>query len=883
MYLCGQLTGTFEWYGMPMMGGDGSGFLWSLDTNGNGRWFKTMGGQGSSESATALDVRGDRIAVVGYLSSNQPYVGNFPVYSLGTGTYKAFNAQFYNNGELEFCRMNQNDTQNYMQHDVVIDEGLHQIVFGYYKGTNVAWYPFNLTHTGTNPKMFVAKYGPSSPTVFSISAGPDKVTTCGTNVQLNGSTTPSSGVGFGWWPDMGFSGNYSKTPNANTSGPKDYIFYGHYQGCVSRDTVHVDLSNYNLTLTASESTAHCFGDTTLLSAVCSDPNATIAWTPNYRLTSAVNFNTNSFTNTSLNYVAEATINGCKARDTVYVQVHRKPSIDLPYQQFYQSYQMHTCIDLPIYADLGLAENNYSITPETNVTWQNDHSVVFGTDQLYYGGTITATSPEGCENEIVFTVYAYDYQPAPPIYSQPNDTVYLCPAAGYVYEEEFVVTTDILYNPNEFNFSWYSGWQVDSLDGLGWRDIEYWNHGHYELFPNSFGYPNSAYYVPLRFWNVEPGMDGFKYRAYIHDICSPRVYTDQMVLRVGPAFTDQSTELTICEGATDTIFVASANSNGLYQWQVFRNNEWTNLVANENNIQIDNELLILNNAFAGMDSLFRCRIDGCSPNLYSYSNPIPVTVQPNNFTIEGPFQTTGCLGDTIALYVETNGENFDAQWIRDGVAINNNVLGHAGFNNDTLYIQTALFNPNNHVYSCELFNTQCGQSFTASNLTVEINIPAAINWQLDQNELCSDDASIFIASASPSGGSYSGDGLTEDYINPSGNLPGTYELQYMYTDSTTGCISTAIQTVTIWALPIVTLELSSNSACLQSGPTSIEVVSSPAGGSIDAGSLQFEAATNSFSIPPSSGVYTLSYAYTDTHGCASGALTTFEALDTVAIQ
>jgi hypothetical protein len=883
MYLCGQLTGTFEWSGMPMIGGDGSGFLWSLDTNGNGRWFKTMGGQGSSESASALDVRGNRIAVVGYLSSNQPYVGKFPVYSLGTGTYKTFNAQFFNDGELEFCRMNQNDTQNFMQHDVVIDEGLNQIVFGYYKGTNVAWYPFTLTHTGTNPKMFVAKYGPSSPTVFTISAGPDKVTTCSTNVQLNGSTTPSSGVGFGWWPDMGFSGNYSKTPNANTGAPTDYIFYGYYQGCVKRDTVHVDLTNYNLSLTAIENTAHCFGDTSQLAAVCSDPNATIAWTPNYRLTSAVAFNTNSFTNTSLNYVAEATINGCKARDTVYVHVNRKPTIDLPYQQFYQTYQMHTCIDLPIFADLGLPENDYTITPETNITWQNDHSVVFSTDQLYYGGTIAATSPEGCENEIIFTVYAYDYQPAPPIYSQPNDTVYLCPAAGYVYEEEFLVTTDILYNPNDFNFSWYSGWQVDSLDGLGWRDIEYWNHGHYELFPNSVGYPNSAYYVPLRFWNVEPGMDGFKYRAYIHDICSPRVYTNQMVLRVGPAFTDQSTALTICEGATDTLFVASANSNGLYQWQVFRNNAWIDLLANEDNIQINDDQLILSNVFAGMDTLFRCRIDGCSPNFYSYSDPIVVSVQSNNLTIAGPFQTTGCLGETIALYVETNGGSFDAQWMRDGAAINNSVLGHTGFNNDTLFIQTNLFNPQNHVYRCELYNAQCGQNFTTSDLTVEINIPSAINWPLAQNELCADDEALLIATASPMGGIYSGSGLSGDYINPSLNLPGDYDIQYMYVDSTTGCSSTSIQTVTIWALPLVTVELSANSACIQNAAIPIEVTTAPIGGTIDADGLAFESATHSFPLPESSGIFTITYTYTDLHGCESSALTSFEALDTMAIQ
>ncbi len=883
MYICGQIIGTYEWSGMPMLGGDGSGYVMSLDTDGNGRWFKTMGGQGSYEQATNLDVRGDRVAVIGALSSNQPYVGNFPVYALASGTYKAFNAQFYTNGELEFCRMNQTDTQNFLQHDVVIDEGYNQLVFGYYKGTNIAWYPINLTHTGTNPKKFVAKYGPSAQTTFTISAGPDKTTTCGTNVQLNGSTTPSNGVGFGWWPDMGFSSNYSKTPIANTSEPRNYIFYGHYQGCIKRDTVFVALSNFNgLNIDAGSDQTICVGDTVALGAVSSDPAATIVWSPSYRLTSSTALNTNSFTNTSLNYVVEATVGNCKSRDTVYVHVHRKPAIVLPYQQFYQSYQMHTCIDLPIYADLGSSENTYSFSDESHITWQNDHSVIFNTDAFYYGGQLVAVSPEGCENELTFTVHVYDYQPGPPILNQPNDTIYLCPASGFVYEEEFMISADIPYLPEEFNFSWYGGWQVDSLDGLGWRDIEIWNYGHYELFPNSVGNPTSAYYVPLRFWNVEPEMDGYRYRAYINDICSPRVYTDQMVLRVGPAFTDQTSALIVCEGATDTLFVEAANNTGVYQWQVWRDSAWTDLTADETHLQIQNNQLIVVNVTAGMDSLFRCRIEGCSPALFTYSDEIALTVQPNDISVSGPFQSEGCLGENIALHVEATGGTFDVQWMRDGIALTANSVGHGGINNDTLWINTALFNPIGHEYSCQLFNTQCGQNFNTDIWNVDLDIPVSINWELNDNSLCIDDDLLFVATASPEGGVYNGPGLNDLFLNPAQVGPGSYALTYTYTDEGTGCICSAEQTVTVWELPAIQMAFSHYQACINS-TNSIQVFASPANGTISAPGLDFDMESSSFTVPSSAGTFIVDFTYTSAQGCTNSTNSTFYALDTTTIS
>lgn len=882
MYICGNMSGVYNWANLAMNGGDGSGYLLSLDSNGNGRWFKSMGGQGASEFATALDVRGDRISVVGTLSSNQPYVGNFPVYSLATGTYKAFNAQFYTNGELEFCRMNQNDTQNFLQFDVTIDEGMNQLVFGYFKGTNVQWYPFSLTHTGTNPKMFVAKFGPSSPTAFTISAGPDKITTCGTNVQLNGSTTPTNGVGFGWWPDMGFSGNYSKTPAANTGSPTDYIFYGFYQGCVKRDTVHVDLSNHNLTIQANASDGICLGDTLDLTAVCSDPSATIAWTPNYRLTSATALSTSTFTNTSLNYVVEATVNGCKARDTVSVAVHRKPSIVLPYQQFYQTYQMHTCIGDPIEADLGLSDNTYTIDPPANITWQNDHSVVFGTDQQYYGGIISATSPEGCTNQLTFTVYAYEQQTGPPIINQPNDTIYLCPASGYVYEEEFMITTDIFYLPEEFNFSWYSGWQVDSLDGLGWRDIEYHNYGHFELFPNSVGNPTSAYYVPLRFWNVEPEMDGFKFRAYINDLCSNRSYTDEMVLRVGPAFTDQTTSLILCEGATDTLFVEAANSNGDFQWQVFRNAVWTDLLSNEDNILIDNNHLILLNAAAGMDSLFRCRIDGCSPEIFAYSTPISIEVQTNNIQFSGPFQSTACLGENLELSINATGGSFEYSWFRDGQLLIQSTPGHLGTNNDTLVIQTALFNPQGHTYTCQLYNAQCGQNFSTGALTVEVLIPPTIEWALADTAFCVDEGPQSIALASPAGGSYFGSILNDNIIYPAIHTPGTYGIVYSFEDEQ-GCTTTAQRTIILHALPEVNLELFADRVCINSDTTAIDYTATPLGSDISGDGFVIDHENNQAAIPSVPGVYAMHLTFTDAYGCFAETTASFEVLDTIGID
>jgi hypothetical protein len=628
MLLCGKITLTHYLNGKTLEGGDGSGFLMRLLPDGSVDWMKTMGGQNSNEETSRLDYRDGKIAIMGYLFSNQTYIGEFPLYTTIPGSANSFNALFNEDGSLEYARAYEPSTSNHLLYDTVLDEGGKQHLFGSFKST-MNWYPITLTQSGSNYKAYIAKFDEAQSVSFTVNAGPDKNGNCATNIQLSGSTTPTNGVDYGWYPSAGFSGNGSKTPNVQLTSPGYYVFTGYYQGCVQWDTVQVTLNNFDVTVDVDDPFEYCRGTSVTPLATSNQAGATFNWTPSYMITNATTASPTISSNAPMEYIVEATFDGCKAKDTILVDVHPLPSIYIPYQQFYQNYQMHTCQGNLLEADLGLPEYSYTITPADNVTWTNNHEVIFNTDIPPYGGIITATTEFGCQSSLNYSVTSHDFQDAPPMLGHPSDTIYLCPASGVVHEESFSVTSDNAYYPLGFQYSWYSGWQVDSLDGEGWKDIPYWDYGHYSMFPYSVGI-GSTYYLQLEFWNVHPEMDGFKYRGYINDICSERVYTDQMVVRVGPAIIDQSEDKVICEGANDSLFVISSLNTSSYQWEVFRNDQWEVIQVGEEHYELDGNVLYINNMDSSTDTLFRCRTTGCSPAIYDYSEPISIILQESGF-------------------------------------------------------------------------------------------------------------------------------------------------------------------------------------------------------------------------------------------------------------
>lgn len=159
------------------------------------------------------------------------------------------------------------------------------------------------------------------------------------------------------------------------------------------------------------------------------------------------------------------------------------------------------------------------------------------------------------------------------------------------------------------------------------------------------------------------------------------------------------------------------------------------------------------------------------------------------------------------------------------------------------------------------------SFGCSNTaTVDItvhNIPTVSISGLN-TEYCEEDISVTL-NGSPSGGTFSGNGVTGSTFNPITAGPGSHTISYTYTDAN-GCSNTADQNTTVNALPTVSLSAPTD-ACINDG--SITLNGSPTGGTYSGNGVSgssFDPAT------AGTGTHTITYNYTDANGCSNSATT-----------
>ena len=126
-------------------------------------------------------------------------------------------------------------------------------------------------------------------------------------------------------------------------------------------------------------------------------------------------------------------------------------------------------------------------------------------------------------------------------------------------------------------------------------------------------------------------------------------------------------------------------------------------------------------------------------------------------------------------------------------------------------------------------------------------------------LCMGGAPISLTQGSPSGGTYSGTGVTGSSFNPaSGTQTITYSLTDIYS-----CPQSAMGTITVNPLPTVTL--SAFAAACSAGSPVVLTGGSPAGGTYSGTGV------SAGSFNPASGTQNITYTYTDGNGCTNNAV------------
>jgi len=158
-------------------------------------------------------------------------------------------------------------------------------------------------------------------------------------------------------------------------------------------------------------------------------------------------------------------------------------------------------------------------------------------------------------------------------------------------------------------------------------------------------------------------------------------------------------------------------------------------------------------------------------LYTGCSTITATITPQG-------NTTFCQGNSVVLEA-TAGSNYTYQWYNNGNAIN-------GETNQT-YTATTSGN-----YTVKVIDGACDATSSATSVTVNSN--PTVSFSL--SSMISNDNGNITLNGSPSGGSYTGNGITGNILDPSVVNLGKQTIVYDYTDNN-GCSGSKTSTTVIY--------------------------------------------------------------------------------------
>ncbi len=132
-------------------------------------------------------------------------------------------------------------------------------------------------------------------------------------------------------------------------------------------------------------------------------------------------------------------------------------------------------------------------------------------------------------------------------------------------------------------------------------------------------------------------------------------------------------------------------------------------------------------------------------------------------------------------------------------------------------------------------------------------------------VCANTPAFTLSAGAPSGGTYSGTGVSSTIFDPQISGTGSFSVTYVYIDAS-GCSDSAMQTQVVNTLPVVS-HTSLSDICESAGLTALSG-GTPAGGNYSGAGASGPTFNPSLAGP---GTFTLIYTYTDGQGCADTAM------------
>ncbi len=197
------------------------------------------------------------------------------------------------------------------------------------------------------------------------------------------------------------------------------------------------------------------------------------------------------------------------------------------------------------------------------------------------------------------------------------------------------------------------------------------------------------------------------------------------------------------------------------------------------------------------------------------------------------------------------------------------------------ISGSQFNPSGAAAGIHTITYNYTDSYGCSNTdnqTTEVEDIPVVSIDPVSTDMCLNDAAVSLT-GNPSGGTFTGPGISGSTFDPTSAGTGTHTITYTYV-TTYGCTNSSTVDITVHNIPVVSLSGLASDYCEED--TTVSLTANPAGGSFSGQGI------SGSSFNPSvagAGNHTITYTYTDTYGCSNtdDATTTVHALPAVSMN
>ncbi len=247
--------------------------------------------------------------------------------------------------------------------------------------------------------------------------------------------------------------------------------------------------------------------------------------------------------------------------------------------------------------------------------------------------------------------------------------------------------------------------------------------------------------------------------------------------------------TICPGFTVTYNVVATGAGLTYQWQYNPGSGFVNLVNAGFISGVTTPTLTIANVQVANAGSYRVIVSGtCAPP--ATSNAVVLNVGSAPTITTQPVNTTACEGSNATISVVAAGTPTPTiyQWqVSTDLGVTWVNLTTGGSFTPTLTLSNVTLAMNNNRYRVIITNS-CGMTITSNAIILTVNARPVVTATPLPARICLSDTLVPLV-GSPTGGSWSGIGVSGFNFVPPATAVGTYTLTYTFT-SAAGCTNTA---------------------------------------------------------------------------------------------